>query len=189
MKIRRISAYRVDLPLYEGSYKWSGGKSVEVFDSTVVRIETDKDINGHGEVCPLGPVYLPAYAEGVRTGLAKLAPELIGENPCQLSKINRHMDRVLKGHPYVKSALDMACWDIAGQGHGSRSATCWGADMKMILFSTGPYRSNRPSKWRRMQPAIVPKGIDGFNLKWEAIRTPMSSGLGRLPTSCNQAMF
>jgi len=118
MKIRRISAYQVDLPLHEGSYKWSGGKSVEIFDSTVVRIETDTDITGHGEVCPLGPVYLPAYAEGVRTGLAKLAPGLIGENPCQLSKINRRMDRVLKGHPYVKSALDMACWDIAGQAAG-----------------------------------------------------------------------
>lgn len=118
MKIRRISAYQVDLPLHEGSYKWSGGKSVEVFDSTVVRIETDADITGHGEVCPLGPVYLPAYAEGVRTGLAKLAPGMIGADPCQLGKINRLMDRVLKGPPYVKSALDMACWDIAGQVAG-----------------------------------------------------------------------
>jgi hypothetical protein len=28
MKIKRIRAYQVDLPLHEGSYKWSGGKSV-----------------------------------------------------------------------------------------------------------------------------------------------------------------
>src|SRR6516225_5047371 len=40
MKITRISAYRVELPLHEGNYKWSGGKSVSVFDSTVVRVET-----------------------------------------------------------------------------------------------------------------------------------------------------
>lgn len=25
------------------------------------------------------------------------------------------MDRILKGHPYVKSAIDMACWDILGK--------------------------------------------------------------------------
>jgi L-alanine-DL-glutamate epimerase-like enolase superfamily enzyme len=25
------------------------------------------------------------------------------------------MDRNLKGHPYVKSAIDMACWDILGK--------------------------------------------------------------------------
>ena len=34
MKIARIFAHRVELPLIEGSYKWSGGKSVSVFDST-----------------------------------------------------------------------------------------------------------------------------------------------------------
>ena len=75
MKIRRIAAYRVELPLHEGSYKWSGGKSVAVFDSTLVRVETDGGLVGHGEVCPLGPAYLPAYAEGVRAGLAVLAPQ------------------------------------------------------------------------------------------------------------------
>ena len=69
MKITRIKVYQVDLPLHEGSYKWSGGKSVEVFDSTVVAIETDAGITGHGEVCPLGPFYLPAFAAGARAGL------------------------------------------------------------------------------------------------------------------------
>ena len=43
MKIRRISAYRVELPLREGSYRWSGGKAVTVFDSTVVRVENGRD--------------------------------------------------------------------------------------------------------------------------------------------------
>ncbi len=118
MKISKISVYKVDLPLYEGSYNWSGGKSVEIFDSTVVRIETNEGITGHGEVCPLGPVYLPAYAEGARAGIQILAPSLIGENPLELGKINRHMDTTLKGHPYVKSAIDMACWDILGQTTG-----------------------------------------------------------------------
>ncbi len=118
MKITRISVYQVDLPLREGRYSWSEGKSVDVFDSTVVRIETDAGLSGHGEVCPLGPVYLPAYAAGVRAGLAELAPRLIGQDPTQLQKLNRHMDQWLKGHPYVKSAVDLACWDILGQQAG-----------------------------------------------------------------------
>ena len=118
MNIRKISVFQVDLPLHEGSYNWAGGKSVQVFDSTVVRVETDEGITGHGEVCPLGPVYLPAYAEGARAGIQVLAPALIGENATQLAKLNRHMDATLKGHPYVKSALDMACWDILGQATG-----------------------------------------------------------------------
>jgi len=118
MKITKITVYQVDIPIHEGSYKWSGGKSVNVFDSTVVRIETDEGITGHGEVCPLGPVYLPSYATGARTGIAELAPQLIGEDPTALEKINRYMDVALKGHPYVKSAIDIACWDILGQASG-----------------------------------------------------------------------
>ncbi len=118
MKITRILAYRVDLPLLEGSYKWSGGKSVSVFDSTVVAVETDAGITGYGEVCPLGPFYLPAYAAGARAGIVELGPHLLGEDPTQLSKLNRRMDAALQGHPYVKSAIDMACWDILGKVTG-----------------------------------------------------------------------
>ncbi len=74
MKITGIKVYRVELPLYEGSYKWSGGRSVDVFDSTVVEVLTDEGVHGYGEVCPLGPAYLPAYAAGARTGIAEIAP-------------------------------------------------------------------------------------------------------------------
>jgi L-alanine-DL-glutamate epimerase-like enolase superfamily enzyme len=40
-------------------------------DSTVLIIETDSGLTGVGEVCPLGPSYLAAYAEGARSGLAR----------------------------------------------------------------------------------------------------------------------
>ncbi len=118
MKISRISAYRVDLPLKEGPYNWSGGNTVSVFDSTIVRIDTDGGLSGYGEVCPLGPAYLPAYAEGARAGIAELGPQLLGLDPTCLGVLNRVMDAHLKGHPYVKSPIDIACWDILGQAAG-----------------------------------------------------------------------
>ena len=97
-----------------------------MFDSTIVRIETDEDLVGHGEVCPLGPFYLPAYGPGARAGIAELAPHLIGQDPTQIGRINRRMDAALKGHPYVKSALDIACWDILGQVAGQPVCTLLG---------------------------------------------------------------
>lgn len=118
MKIARIFAHRVELPLVEGSYRWSGGKSVSVFDSTIVGVETDCGLVGYGEVCPLGPFYLPAYAEGVRAGLRELGPHVMGIDPRELSTLNHRMDAALKGHPYVKSGIDIACWDILGQATG-----------------------------------------------------------------------
>src|SRR4051812_36516477 len=126
MQIDRVRAYQVGLPLHEGSYKWSGGKSVSVFDCTVVEIETDTGLVGWGEVVPLGPFYLPAYGPGVRTGIAELAPYLLGADPRELSRLNRRMDAALKGHPYVKSALDIACWDLLGKATGVPVSTLLG---------------------------------------------------------------
>ena len=126
MKITKLEVFQADLPLHEGSYKWSGGNSVEVFDSTVVAVHADMGISGYGEVCPLGPAYLPAYAKGARTGLFELAPHLIGADPTELGAVNGLMDAALKGHPYVKSAIDMACWDILGKVSGLPLVTLLG---------------------------------------------------------------
>ena len=118
MKISAIRVYQVDLPLVEGRYSWSEGKYVEVFDSTVVELICDDGQIGYGEVCPLGPFYLPAFGAGARAGIGELADTLIGEDPTALGPINRIMDRALLGHPYVKSAIDMACWDLLGKSAG-----------------------------------------------------------------------
>lgn len=118
MKITAVRAYQVDLPLKEGRYSWSNGNFVEVFDSTVVEVQTDAGITGYGECCPLGSAYLPSYALGVRSGLAEIAPQVIGFDPRDLNVLNRHMDAVLRGHPYIKAAIDVACWDILGQSTG-----------------------------------------------------------------------
>ena len=126
MKITAIRAYQLDLPLHEGSYKWSGGNSVSVFDSTIVEVETDAGLTGWGEVCPLGPAYLPAYAAGARAGIAELAPHLLGCDPTALGILNARMDAAMRGHPYVKSAIDMACWDILGKASGLSVAQLMG---------------------------------------------------------------
>lgn len=117
MKITQITIHQVALPMKEGAYSWSN-QSFAAFDSTVVIVHTDAGLTGAGETCPLGPAYLPAFAEGARAGLAILAQALIGEDPRHIERINDKMDAELKGHPYIKSALDMACWDILGQAAG-----------------------------------------------------------------------
>jgi L-alanine-DL-glutamate epimerase-like enolase superfamily enzyme len=126
MKIAAIRAYRVDLPLVEGRYSWADGKFVEVFDSTVVEVLTDSGEIGVGEVCPLGPFYLPAFGPGARAGIAEVAPHLIGLDPTDVAVVERTMDAALLGHPYVKSAIDMACWDLLGKRAGLPVCTLLG---------------------------------------------------------------
>jgi L-alanine-DL-glutamate epimerase-like enolase superfamily enzyme len=117
MYIKSISLYKVTIPL-QANYSMSGERHIDAFDTTVIRIDTDEGVSGWGEITPLGATYLPAFPEGARAGLAFLARELIGEDPTQLDGIHLMMDQKLRGHPYVKTAVDLACWDILGKKTG-----------------------------------------------------------------------
>lgn len=118
MRITRISVYQVDLPLKK-PYFLSGGKlRFDRLDSTMVSIETDDGVTGWGEGCPWGVTYLPAFGRGIRAGLEELAPQLLGLDPRVPAAVNRVMDEALPGHPYIKSPIDIACWDILGQVSG-----------------------------------------------------------------------
>jgi len=118
VKIARIDVFGYDLTYRHGSYVMSGGRSIDVLPSTIVRVRTDEGIDGFGETCPLGTTYLAASGEGARTALRDLAPALVGLDPCNLALVGETMDRALRGHEYAKSALDVACWDVLGKAAG-----------------------------------------------------------------------
>lgn len=164
-RITKVEAFQVDLPLRGGSYKWSGGKSVTVFDSTVIAVHTDMGITGYGEVCPLGPSYLPAYALGVRAGLAELSPHLIGIDPTELSIVNDLMDFSLRGHPYVKSAIDIACWDILGKIAGLPVVALLGGRYGESFPLYRAISQEDPSEMARMVSLYRTEGYTKFQLK------------------------
>ena len=165
MRITRISVYQVDLPLAEGPYNWSGGNTVETFDSTIVRLETDEGLAGYGEVCPLGPAYLPAYAAGARAGIAELGPVLLGLDPTQLGVLNHSMDAALKGHPYVKSPLDVACWDILGQSAGMPICELLGGRYSDDFVLYRAISQERPEKMADLVATHRAGGYTRFQLK------------------------
>lgn len=165
MIITQIKCYQADLPLHEGSYKWSGGNSVEVFDSTVVEVRTDEGLTGYGEICPLGAAYLPAYAAGARAGIAELAPRLIGVDPTQLALVNQAMDNAMRGHPYVKSAIDVACWDILGQACGQPVVNLLGGRFGDSFALYRAISQESPEQMARMVGRYRSEGYTKFQLK------------------------
>ena len=165
MKITRIRAYQIDLPLVEGRYAWSGGNSVSVFDSTVVAVDTDEGRTGWGEICPLGPAYLPAYATGARAGIAELAPHLLGLDPCALGVLNARMDGAMRGHPYVKSAIDIACWDLLGQASGLPVATLLGGHDGANVMCYRAISQDTPAKMAARVKQYRREGYRKFQLK------------------------
>lgn len=165
MRIERISAYQVDLPLHEGSYKWSGGKSVDVFDCTVVRVDADSGLSGFGACCPLGPFYLPAYGAGVRAGLQELGPHLLGYDPRELGVLNERMDSALKGHAYVKSGIDMACWDLLGKACGQPVVTLLGGRQKEDVTLYRAISQQPPEIMQKNVAGYRAEGYSRFQLK------------------------
>jgi L-alanine-DL-glutamate epimerase-like enolase superfamily enzyme len=132
---------------------------MEVFDSTVVAVETDAGITGYAECCPLGSAYLPSYAKGVRAGLAEIGPKLLGRDPTALWPLNHLMDAVLRGHPYVKAPIDIACWDILGKVAGLPVHTLLGgAEQDSIAL----YRAISQEDSARMAEKIAGYRREGY---------------------------
>jgi L-alanine-DL-glutamate epimerase-like enolase superfamily enzyme len=129
MKIAGVRAYAVDLLLKEGAYSW-GTQSYPSFDSTVVVLDTDEGLQGVGEICPLGPGYMPSFAAGLRAALDHLGPALLGLDPQRTEICSAAMDAALKGHPYAKSGLDIAVYDLAAKASGISVATLLGGGFR-----------------------------------------------------------
>ncbi|WP_373086017.1 cis-3-hydroxy-L-proline dehydratase [Sneathiella sp.] len=165
MKITAIKAWQIDLPLKEGRYSWSGGNYVEVFDSTVVAIETDEGLTGYAECCPLGSAYLPSYAKGVRAGLAEIGPHLIGCDPLALNEVNRRMDAALRGHPYVKAPVDIACWDILGKATGLPVYMLLGGAMQENVALYRAISQESPDQMAEKIAGYKAEGYTKFQLK------------------------
>jgi L-alanine-DL-glutamate epimerase-like enolase superfamily enzyme len=113
-RITRIRAYRQWQPFRDGDYGTAGGIA-SGFDSTIVAIDTDQGVTGWGEMAPLGSFYSPAFAAGARAGIQELAPLLIGADVIHPHRLMEPLHRYMQGQPYIKSALDMAAWDLTAK--------------------------------------------------------------------------
>jgi L-alanine-DL-glutamate epimerase-like enolase superfamily enzyme len=117
MRIARVAAYRQLQPFRDGPYTCRN-QSEDGTDSTIIVLETDDGLVGLGEMAPLGAFYAPAFAAGTRAGVAELAPLLLGADPREPRRLRRSLDAVMLGQPFVKSALDMAVYDLAARAAG-----------------------------------------------------------------------
>ena len=165
MKIIRIDVYGYDLSYRYGDYVMSGNQVITRLPSTVVRIVTDHELEGWGEVCPLGPLYLASHGLGARAALQQMIPGLIGLDPTNLSAIHGAMDAALRGHQYAKSAVDIACWDLLGKATGTDVATLLGGRLQesFPLYKAVPLGS--PEEMEEYVLARRAEGIHRFQLK------------------------
>ncbi|NKB62398.1 MAG: mandelate racemase [Gammaproteobacteria bacterium] len=165
MKITQLDIYGYDLSYRYGNYVMSGNQVVSHLPSTVVRVMSDEGIEGWGEVCPLGPLYLASHGLGARAGLEQIGPALIGVDPTNLAAVHRAMDGALRGHDYARSAVDVACWDLFGKSCNTDVATLLGGRLQesFALYKAVPL--GEPEQMQEYVIARREEGIHRFQLK------------------------
>ncbi len=121
MKIDNVEIFELEIPFSKvvGDHKgYSSDFPIQkqVFDSCVVKIETDNGIVGWGD----------AFAYGCRRSVSEcikhmIVPKVLGKNPLDAKKINYNLQQQL--HLFGRygitifgiSAIDIALWDIIGK--------------------------------------------------------------------------
>ena len=96
----------------------SGDRVTTGMDAVVVRVTADDGTVGIGESGVVGVTYDAQYGAGQMTGIAALASVILGADPRRPASVHRRMNASLTGHPYAKSPIDIAVWDLAGRAAG-----------------------------------------------------------------------
>jgi len=165
MDVTGIDVYDVELPIAEGTYDWAGGNSYATFDSTVLRLRTDEGPVGWGEVSMLGSSYLPAFGKGARAGVEELSTAVLGADPTQPAVLAADLDARLRGHPYVKSAFDMACWDLTGKVRDAPVADLLGGRFGDAVELYRAISQDTPAEMARSVAKYRDEGYGKFQLK------------------------
>ena len=132
MKIIDCTVYLVAIP-NRRHHTWASKMTARIGRHAIVQVETDEGITGWGEA-PAGITWGGAsmryYGESPETVkhiiLDHLLPAVKGMDPRRIGELHHQMDRSVKGHPYAKAALDMACYDISGKAFGVPVSTLLG---------------------------------------------------------------
>lgn len=132
MKITDIKVHLVALPPRR-EHNWASKMATPIGHHAIIEMQTDEGITGWGEA-PAGATwggshgkYFGESPETVQVVIGNyLLPAVRDLDPTQISVIHAAMDKVIKGHPYAKAAVDIACYDIAGKALGVPVSTLLG---------------------------------------------------------------
>ncbi|WP_109474072.1 mandelate racemase/muconate lactonizing enzyme family protein [Ornithinimicrobium cavernae] len=113
MKITRIEAIPFAIP-YAKTLKFASGE-VRTADHVLVRVHTDEGLVGTAEAPPRPYTYGETQQSIVAVIETVFAPQIIGRSALEREQIHAVLHRTV-GNPAAKAAIDMALWDVIGQG-------------------------------------------------------------------------
>jgi L-alanine-DL-glutamate epimerase-like enolase superfamily enzyme len=183
--IREIALYKLFIPLKEPFVISLG--PIHNAENVVVRIETEEGVVGFGECSP----FMSINGESMDTCFIVgqyFAKIFKGKDALQISERIADMDRLIYGNSSIKSAFDIALYDIASQNEGVPLYKFLGGDVSKPIYTDYTVSIGEPdtmvAEALRIQaegyPAIKVKlGKDGKKdvIRMKAIRAAVGDAI------------
>jgi len=136
MEIVGCEVFLVALPSRR-EHTWASKMETPIGHHAIVRLDTDDGLSGWGEapaIATWGGAHGRHYGETPETVRhfveAYLFPAVRGVDPAEIGVIHKRMDMVVKGNPYAKAAVDIACHDLTGKAQGVPVSTLLGGRVR-----------------------------------------------------------
>src|SRR3990172_6094629 len=170
MKITRVEPYPVRVPIKPERLMITALGVHDVSDYLLVRIGTDAGIEGAGEAT-VQARWSGETVWGAQALIDRVfAPHLLGRDPRDVAGIAALMDQLSQDNWFTKSAVEMACWDIAGKDAGQPVYELLGGAVRSLdircRFSMGAYE---PDRARRRTAELVAAGFTTIKVKVGAV--------------------
>lgn len=165
MRISGIEKIPVQVPIrQEFQIQGSLGSHLES-PFLILRVHTDEGVTGLGEVSstPIWSGEDSATAAHIITSF--LEPALLGEDPRDIERLTAKMRRAVAGHPFTKSGVEIALWDILGKAAGLPVYRLLGGavrqriPIKMSISGAAPERASELARW------AVGQGLSALKVK------------------------
>lgn len=136
MRLRELQTFIVDLPKRR-AHNWASKMSTPIGSHLLVRLTDDEGHVGWGEspaIPTWGGPHMRYYGESPETAAqlidGHLWPAVQDLSPLEPAVVHAAMDGAVKGNPYAKAAIDIACFDLAGRALGVPVATLLGGRVR-----------------------------------------------------------
>jgi L-alanine-DL-glutamate epimerase-like enolase superfamily enzyme len=124
LKIRSGEVYLIALPIRR-PHHWAGHTTRIGEGYTVLRLDLENGVTGWGEAQPIstwGGDHAKHYGETPKMTARViediLLPAITGHDVTDIEQLHGRMNRVLRGYPYAKAAIDVALHDAIGKIYG-----------------------------------------------------------------------
>jgi L-Ala-D/L-Glu epimerase len=162
LTIRRVELYKLSIPLTE-PFITSLGQD-DTAENVLVKIITEESLIGFGECSP----YMPINGESQDTCFIVgqyFAKALKGKDPLQIEECVQLMDTIIYGNSSIKSAFDMALYDIAAQEAGMPLYQFIGGTNDKTIITDYTVSIGEPDKMAADAVKIKEQGYPAIKIK------------------------